>query len=131
MPIDSDDSFTTVMNDVVAGLADSFTPRHADDDDEEPFRVNKYFKDVPVISNEQVVAVPWTFLCKHTGDFQCLFPTGRDVTIEGITLVDSRDGDTTLHRYVDWLGLTVQLGLEVSWRIAVTEDEYEFGRERS
>ena len=130
MPI-SDDSFTTVMNDVVAGLADSFTPRHAEDDDEEPFRMNKYFKDVPAISNEQVVAVPWTFLCKHTGDFHCLFPTGRDVTIEGITLVDSRNGDTTLHRYVDWLGLTVQLGLEVSWRVAVTEDEYEFGRERS
>lgn len=130
MPIESDPSFEMVMKDVHAILGASFEPRHAEDDDEEPFRVNKRFKGAAVITNNQVVAVPWTYLCKHTGDFQGLFPTGRNIQIEGMTLVDSRASTTVLHRFVDWMGLAAQLGLEVSWRIAVTEDEYAFGREQ-
>jgi hypothetical protein len=131
MPIESEASFDTVMKDVAAILGDSFSPRHAEDDDEPAFRVSKHFKGAEVISNDQVAAVPWTYLCKHTGDFQCLFPTGRDVTIEGLTLVDSREGETVLHRYIDWMGLASQLGLEVSWRVAVTEAEYTAASESS
>jgi hypothetical protein len=131
MPIESDPSFDTVKKDVVAGFGPGFSPRQSDDDDDEPFRVNERFKGVATISNEQVVAVPWTYLAKHTGDFHCLFATGRDVQIEGMTLVDSREGSPVLHRYVDWMGLAAQLGLEVSWRIAVTEEEYAFGRDAS
>ena len=129
MPIESDPSFELVMQDVHAIFGAGFEPRNSDDDDLQPFRANQRFRGAAVISNDAVVAVPWTYLCKHTGDFQGLFPTGRDIQIEGTTLVDSRESPTVLHRFVDWMGLAAQLGLEVSWRIAVTEEEYAFGRE--
>jgi predicted ester cyclase len=129
VPIASHPAFKMVMDDVVAGLAGTFSPR--EEDDIEPFRVAERFKEADVISNASVVAVPWSFSCRHTGDFHGLFRTGRDLQIEGMTLVDSRGGAPMLHRYVDWLGVIAQLGLEVSGRIPVTEAEYEFGREHS
>jgi hypothetical protein len=120
-------SFATVTTDVVDGLKETFTQR--DDDTSESFRVNVRFEEeVDVIGTDRIVAVPWTYSCRHTGDFHGLFRTGRELTIEGVTLVDYRSGELLLHRFVDWAGVIAQLGLEVSGRIPVTEDEYEFGR---
>ena len=128
MSIRSHPSFDEVMKDVVEGLRASFSPRDADES--ESFRVSHHFDDDDgdAIGNDRVLAVPWSYNCVHTGDFQCLFPTGREIQIDGVTLADYREGDLMLHRYVDWGGVIVQLGLEVSGRIAVTEDEYAFGR---
>jgi hypothetical protein len=128
VPIQSHQSFAVVMHDVVTGLGDSFTPRFGDA--AESFRVAERFEEADVIGNDQIAAVPWTYFAVHSGDFLCLFPTNREVTIQGMTFVDNRKDDPVLHRYVDWTGVIVQLGLEVSWRIPVTEEEYAFGRAR-
>lgn len=127
MPINAHPSFATVTSDVVDGLKDTFTKR--DENTADSFRVNVRFEEeADFIGGDRIVAVPWTYYCRHTGDFHGLFRTGRELTIEGVTLVDYRDGQTLLHRYVDWAGVIAQLGLEVSGRIPVTEEEYEFGR---
>jgi hypothetical protein len=126
--IESHPSFAVVMDDVITGLGGGFSPRW-DPADRDSFVVSKHFKEEDVIGSESVVAVPWTYYAAHTGDFECLFRTGREVTIEGMTFVDTRRDETVLHRYVDWIGVVTQLGLEVSWRIPVTEDEYAYGRD--
>lgn len=127
MAINAHPSFTDVTHDVVDGLKDTFTQR--DEDTADSFRVNVRFEEEEeFIGDNRIVAVPWTYYCRHTGDFHGLFRTGRELQIEGVTLVDYRTGVTLLHRYVDWAGVIVQLGLEVSGRIPVTEEEYEFGR---
>lgn len=126
MPINAHPSFGDVLRDVIDGLK-GFSPR--DDNEAESFRVSQHFiEEEDVIGNERIVAVPWTYDCLHTGDFEGLFRTGRELHIHGTTLVDYRTGTTNLHRYVDWAGVIAQLGLEVSWRIPVTEEEYKFGK---
>jgi len=129
--IESHPSFAVVRDDVIAGLGGGFSPRWEDDPDRDSFVVSKHFKEEEVIGNDTVVAVPWTYYAVHTGDFECLFRTGRPLTIEGMTFVDTRADEVMLHRYVDWMGVVTQLGLEVSWRIPVTEEEYRYGREFS
>jgi hypothetical protein len=73
-----------------------------------------------------VVAVPWVYRCVHVGDFQKLLPTGREIEMHGVTFVNYTQGEEnpTFHRYVDWLGVVNQLGLEVSWRAPIEEHEY-------
>jgi hypothetical protein len=123
--IDSDESFAIVSDDVTAGLRDIFEPNGSN-----AVTVAKAFSDTEVISNKEIFAVPWSYRCRHTGDFHGVFPTGRYLEIQGVTFVDHRGGDTLLHRYVDWGGVVGQLGISVSGRIPVTEEEYQFGRER-
>jgi hypothetical protein len=121
--IDADETFDIVRKDLVAGLSEAFSP----EPDKEPFVVAEPFRGEQTIDNERVYAVPWSFRCVHTGNFQGLFRTGRRLEIEGVTLVDRREG-VMLHRYVDWAGVIAQLGLTVSWRVPVTEAEYADGR---
>lgn len=129
--MDSDESFAIVQRDIVAGLGEVFTAVKADDgDDVDAVRVADRFRDEEVITNELVAAVPWVYSCRHTGDFNGLFRTGRSLEIKGVTFVDRRDGQVMLHRYVDWEGVIQELGLSVSWRVPVTEEEYLAGRER-
>ena len=127
MSIESHPSFAIVKRDVIDGLRDGFTAREENED--EAFVVAKDFDDEKeFIGNEGIAVVPWTYYCVHTGDFLCLFPTGRNIVINGVTLVDRRGDDTLLHRHVDWAGLISQLGLEVSARVTVDEEEYAYGR---
>jgi hypothetical protein len=130
--MDSDESFAIVQKDIIAGLGGVFTADNEEDDDDDmnAVRVADRFRDEEVITNELVAAVPWVYRCRHTGDFNGLFPTGRSLEVKGVTFVDRREGQLLLHRYVDWEGVIAQLGLSVSWRVPVTEDEYKAGRER-
>lgn len=126
--MDSDESFAIVQKDIIAGLGEVFAADN-DGDDSDAVRVADRFRDEEVITNEAVAAVPWVYRCRHTGDFNGLFRTGRSLEIKGVTFVDRRGGQLLLHRYVDWEGVIAQLGLSVSWRVPVTEDEYKAGRE--
>ena len=123
--IESDESFSIVNDDITAGLGDIFEPLDA-----RSVMVAEAFRDTERISNSEVTAVPWSYQCRHTGDFYGVFPTGRNLEIQGVTFVDNRSGRTLLHRYVDWAGVFAQLGMSVSGRVSVTEEEYAFGRER-
>jgi hypothetical protein len=98
------------------------------------------FSEQPVIVNpelddgeqpfQSLAAVPWVYRCAHDGNFQGLFPTGKELEIHGVTFVDNRGGQQQLYRYVDWLGVVNQLGLDVSWRVPVDEAQYRSIRDR-
>jgi hypothetical protein len=128
VPIRQDTSFELVRDDVLAALAEIFEPRG---DETEMFGVREELEvegeEQEVISNGTLVAVPWVYRCRHTGDFQGLFPTGRDLRIDGVTLVDRSHGEALFYRYIDWAGVISQLGLMVSARVPVTEEEYAAG----
>jgi len=47
-----------------------------------------------------------------------------ELEIHGVTFVDNRKDEVALYRYVDWMGVATQLGLEVSWRVPVDEVQY-------
>ena len=128
MSIESHPSFAIVKEDVVEGLKPGFSA--LDGDADKAFVVAEHFRgEEEFIGNDRIAVVPWMYVCVHTGDFLCLFPTGRTLAIKGVTLVDHRGEDPLLHRHVDWGGVIVQLGLEVSGRIMVNEEEYAYGRE--
>jgi len=78
------------------------------------------------LNEATVVAVPWIYKCQHIGIFQDLLPTHRAIEMHGVTFVNySQDGDNPVfHRYVDWLGVMNQLGLEVNWRVPIEEEDY-------
>jgi hypothetical protein len=123
--IDSDESFSVVDDDITNGLGDIFEPISP-----RAVSVAQAFRDTETITNKEITAVPWTYQCRHVGDFNGVFPTGRNLEIQGVTFVDNRGGRTLLHRYVDWAGVFTQLGMAVSPRVSVTEEEYAFGRDR-
>ena len=114
-----DETFTLVRNDMLDVIGNIFT---ADSDD--AFTVRDELRDGEVIRNEDIVVVPWVYECVHTAPFQGLFATGRSLTIEGVTVIDTRPAEPMLQRFVDWLGVIAQLGIDVSWRLPVTEEEY-------
>jgi hypothetical protein len=112
-----------VKEDVVYGLQGVFGRRV--EFDEEPVIVNPALDDGDAEQPIQsLTAVPWIYRCLHDGDFQGLFRTGKELEIHGVTFVDGRGGSQMLHRYVDWMGVVNQLGLDVSWRVPVDEDQY-------
>jgi hypothetical protein len=126
MSIDADESFRLVRDDVLDGLGPLFPPVG---EGPESFSVREDLAEEDVITNGRITAVPWVFRCEDRGKFQGLFPTGRELEISGVTLVDRGSEEPRFYRYVDWAGVLDQLGLTVSWRVPVTEDEYRTGRE--
>jgi SnoaL-like polyketide cyclase len=121
VPIRDDESFEFVRDDLTTGLAGVFEPL---DDSDETFGVREQLESQEVIANAAVAAVPWVYRCRHVGEFQGLFPTGRELRIDGVTIVDRSGGEPLFYRYIDWAGVIAQLGLTVSPRIPVTEAEY-------
>jgi hypothetical protein len=71
------------------------------------------------------VTVQWIHRGRNEGaddPFVGLAPTGAEVEVHGVTLVEDRGDDEPLfHRYVDWVGTFDQLGLAVSARLPVSE----------
>ena len=100
-----------VLDDVTHGLGGSFGPRGGDSSDE-PVIIHPDLDDGDqTLLN--ITAVPWIYRCVHDGDFQGMFITGKELEIHGVTLVDGRGDTQVLYRYVDWLGVVNQLGLDV------------------
>jgi hypothetical protein len=68
------------------------------------------------------VAVEWAWDGVHDrpGTFNGLSPTGRPVTVKGVTMLGLEDGRVRVWRYVDWAGLFAQLGLSLNWRVPVS-----------
>ena len=116
-----------VLDDVTHGLESSFGRRG--DSSDEPVIVHPDLDDgdQPL---QNITAVPWIYRCVHDGDFQGMFITGKELEIHGVTLVDGRGDTQVLYRYVDWLGVVNQLGLDVSWRVPVDLDQYRRGRDQ-
>jgi hypothetical protein len=68
------------------------------------------------------VAIEWTYRGVHDGaaDFNSLAPTGRPVSMRGMTMVGLEKGRMVMCRYVDWAGAFAQLGLTLNWRVPVS-----------
>ena len=117
--------FDLVANDITDGLGSMFSG-----EGDPPVIPHPSFDEARVIGDGDVAAVPWVYRCRHTGDFNGLFKTDRPLEIHGVTLVDNRPlradppGPNLCYRYVDWMGVATQLGLEVSWRVPVDEEQY-------
>ncbi|MBV8950425.1 MAG: hypothetical protein JOZ99_06090 [Actinobacteria bacterium] len=122
--IEEHDSFRLVGADVIEGLGAAFEPV-----EEDTFTVTEAFSATDAITTDAVAAVPWEYRCVHAGAFQGLFPTGRELRIPGVTLVDYRGEEPMFARYVDWAAVIEQLGLTVSWRVPVDEEQYRQGLE--
>jgi predicted ester cyclase len=113
MPDLTPEMFTLVMNDIREGLK-SFSDDVPGD-----------FALVPPIRQglleEGVAVAAWEYTTTHHGLFLGLRPTGQEVTIRGVTLVENPDAgmDAVFHRYIDWVDVAVQLGLELTQRPVV------------
>lgn len=64
-----------------------------------------------VFSNGERLVIRFTMTGTHRGDFMGIAPTGRDVSVEGITVLHFREGKC-VERWsnADMLGWLVQLG---------------------
>jgi hypothetical protein len=63
------------------------------------------------------VAVEWTYRGRHVGNLGGILGTGKVLTVEGVTIVEQRDGEAPrFKRYVDWAGAMSQLGVTASFR---------------
>jgi hypothetical protein len=79
-------------------------------------------------SSDAVVVVPWVYSCAHTGYFLGVPPTRMPLELRGATFVDVRNAERDewmYHRYVDFLGALNQIGVSVSVRPALTEEQLE------
>jgi steroid delta-isomerase-like uncharacterized protein len=65
-----------------------------------------------MVAESDKVAVLWTISGTHKGEFRGISPTGRKVSVEGITINHIEDGKI-MDSYisVDYLGLMQQLGV--------------------
>jgi hypothetical protein len=118
--------FSIVADDVVSGLGPMFGSRLSGSS----VAVHPDFAEEELIGNDDLAVVPWIYYCRHDGDFQGMVRTERDVDIHGVTFVDNRGDETVLHRLVDWTGVLTQVGVEVSWRVPVNEEQYIANRRR-
>ena len=63
------------------------------------------------IAEDDVIASRWTASGTHTGEIAGIAPTGKDVTISGIT-ISKLEGGRVIEEWVNWdtFGMLVQLG---------------------
>ena len=101
-----------VERDVTEGLSELFAPR-------EGFRVAERFAHVEPMSNGTHTSVVWEYSAVHTGDFQGIRPTGQEIVVSGVTIVDTSGGEPAFHRYIDWVGVLAQLGVSTTGRPAL------------
>jgi hypothetical protein len=119
--IDPAEAAELVQRDTELGLAEAFQPT-------EGFVVvslaaREGFGDADVssdpVTNGQVTAVAWRWFGEHNGRTANLpyAPTGRSVTVDGLTVVtEDDDGEPRFHRYVDWLSTLAQIGVTLTDR---------------
>jgi hypothetical protein len=63
------------------------------------------------------MAVEWSYKCTHVGPLGGLPPTGKDLTIHGVTIVDLRDEDSPrFRRYIDWAEVMSRLDVTATFR---------------
>lgn len=73
---------------------------------------NRDFKVLEIYGQGERVIKRWSFTGTHTGDFAGIKPTGKRITVEGVTIARMVNGKITEERdYADDLGLMQKLGL--------------------
>lgn len=73
---------------------------------------NRDFKVLEIYGQGDHVIKRWSFTGTHTGDFAGIKPTGKRITVEGVTIARMANGKITEERdYADDLGLMQKLGV--------------------
>jgi uncharacterized protein len=73
---------------------------------------NRDFKVLEIYGQGERVIKRWSFTGTHTGDFAGIKPTGKRITVEGVTIARMVNGKITEERdYADDLGLMQKLGV--------------------
>lgn len=73
---------------------------------------NRDFKVLEIYGQGERVIKRWSFTGTHTGDFSGIKPTGKRITVEGVTIARMVNGKITEERdYADDLGLMQKLGV--------------------
>jgi steroid delta-isomerase-like uncharacterized protein len=73
---------------------------------------NRDFKVLEIYGQGERVIKRWSFTGTHTGDFAGIKPTGKRITVEGVTIARMVNGKITEERdYADDLGLLQKLGV--------------------
>lgn len=73
---------------------------------------NRSFEFIQVFGQDENIAKHWRFKGKHTGDFFGIPPTGKDVDIEGMSLVKMKNGRILQEQdFMDNLAFFSQLGV--------------------
>lgn len=73
---------------------------------------NRDFKVLEIYGQGDHVIKRWSFTGTHTGDFAGIKPTGKRITVEGVTIAKMVNGKITEERdYADDLGLLQKLGV--------------------
>jgi hypothetical protein len=75
------------------------------------FRTAGPFADHGALIDEAFGVVQWELEGIDDGPgFHAMWPTGKKVTVSGLTVVNLGQKPWTFHRHVDWNGLNTQLG---------------------
>lgn len=73
---------------------------------------NRDFKVLEIYGQGERVIKRWSFTGTHTGDFAGIKPTGKRITVEGVTIARMVNGKIIEERdYADDLGLMQKLGV--------------------
>jgi hypothetical protein len=63
------------------------------------------------LRNVTGAAVAWSFTARHTGMFESIEPSGREITATGLTILHVGErGQPQVRRYIDWHHIFAQLG---------------------
>jgi len=116
MPLfNESDALSQVTQDLNTGLGEIF-------EGTDVVRAVDVFADEPVGTvSEAASVVAWEWPVVHVGHLQGTPPTGKAVTIRGITVIDGRSGELLFSRYIDWLGLYAQIGAVTTARPLVDD----------
>jgi hypothetical protein len=115
-----------IRQDIAVGLAGA--PRLDDGEPQPPIfapvgGVGRRTRELPGVTVSVVdarrgrMAVEWSYKCTHVGHLGGLRPTGKNLTIHGVTIVDLRDeGSPRFRRYVDWADVMSRLDVTATFR---------------
>jgi hypothetical protein len=119
MPLfnDPNDAVDAVRRDLETGFSDILQPNG-------PLNPVGKFSDVAIGSgNDEISVLAWEQPVIHVGSLQGTPPTGKELILRGVTIIDGNGGDPLYSRYIDWLALYADIGAITIARPAV-EDRF-------
>lgn len=98
-----------VQRDVCDGLDDYLRP--LDRPGDPAFALDGPFASAGALIDDPFAVVGWRYRGVDDGaGFNGMWPTGKVVTVSGLTIVDTSADEWSFHRHVDWNGVDSQLG---------------------
>jgi hypothetical protein len=107
--MEADEAIAQVRDDVSGYLGRAFT---LEDDGPQFVLEDRFHGDgLSAIANENSAVVVWQFTGRHTGEFQYIEATGRDVVVQGCSVISPGGDGFELRHYINWVGVLGQLGV--------------------